>query len=165
MPGSTARQKRYLKPGDLWVAREPTLVTTVLGSCVSITLFGPRLRAGAICHALLPEGECEARDPKSFRFLNCAFEHMLEGLEGLGLAREEIQAKAFGGALGVSPGGGRFGVGTRNAELARSLLADAGLRLAASDLGGTQGRKLLFYTDTGEVFIRLLRGGAPQQLG
>ena len=165
MAGADARQKRYLKPGELCVAREPTLVTTVLGSCVSITLFGPRLRIGAICHALLPAGECERRGQEAFRFLNCAFEHMLERLEGLGLAMAEIQAKAFGGALGVSPGGGRFGVGTRNAELACSLLANAGLRLAASDLGGTRGRKLLFYTDTGEVFVRRLSGGAPEDLG
>ena len=46
----------YLKPGELHFATGPTVVSTVLGSCVSVTMFDRLSGAAAICHALLPEG-------------------------------------------------------------------------------------------------------------
>jgi len=44
----------YLKPGEMYITEKPALVSTVLGSCVSVTMFNPRLQIGAICHGLLP---------------------------------------------------------------------------------------------------------------
>jgi len=44
----------YLKPGELYIGEKPTKVITVLGSCVSITLFSKRLNIGAICHGRCP---------------------------------------------------------------------------------------------------------------
>ena len=36
-------EKVYLKPGELYIGEGPTKVITVLGSCVSVTLFSRRL--------------------------------------------------------------------------------------------------------------------------
>jgi chemotaxis receptor (MCP) glutamine deamidase CheD len=46
--------KVFLKPGELYIGKEPAVVSNILGSCVSITMFSERLGAGGICHALLP---------------------------------------------------------------------------------------------------------------
>ncbi len=45
----------YLRPGELHIADHPGIVTTVLGSCVSVTMFSRRREVGAICHGLMPE--------------------------------------------------------------------------------------------------------------
>jgi chemotaxis protein CheD len=37
----------YLKPGEIHIADRPGIVTTVLGSCVSVTMYSPRLKTGA----------------------------------------------------------------------------------------------------------------------
>ena len=50
----TPVKKVFLKPANIYAGKAPAEVATILGSCVSITMFSERLRFGAICHALLP---------------------------------------------------------------------------------------------------------------
>src|SRR5579862_9057959 len=45
----------YLHPGESYLAREPAILRTLLGSCVGATFWSPRLRVGALCHAQLPK--------------------------------------------------------------------------------------------------------------
>ena len=49
-----------------------------------------------------------------------------------------------------------FPVGDRNMTLAQELLPQHGIRIAASDTGGTRGRKILFNTATGVVLMAKL---------
>ena len=152
--GGPLLEEIYLKPGELTVAERPALVSTVLGSCVAVTLFTPRLGVGAICHAMLPE----ARGETSFKFVDTSLQHMLGRFDRLGVTRRELVVKLFGGAdmfelLQPSKTGS---VGRQNIEIATRLLRQAGLPLKAADTGGRQGRKLLFYTHTGEVLLKRL---------
>jgi chemotaxis protein CheD len=43
-----------LQPGELHLARSPTVLQTILGSCVGVTFWSKRLGAGALCHGVLP---------------------------------------------------------------------------------------------------------------
>ena len=45
-------------------------------------------------------------------------------------------------------------LGQKNVELARRLLADAGIPIVAEDVGGAQGRKLVFQTGDGTAWVR-----------
>lgn len=47
----------YLLPGEYFVGDARYRIRTVLGSCVSITLWHRRLRIGAMSHFLLSERE------------------------------------------------------------------------------------------------------------
>ena len=40
--------------GELYLARSPAILRTMLGSCVGVTFWSPRLGAGALCHGVLP---------------------------------------------------------------------------------------------------------------
>ena len=70
-PAHTRLAPLRLKPGELLICREPHEVTTVLGSCVSITMFNARLGLAAICHAMLPspgpQVRAEDSPPKQFK--------------------------------------------------------------------------------------------------
>ena len=44
----------YLQPGESYLARKPTIIRTILGSCVGVTFWSARLGIGALCHAQLP---------------------------------------------------------------------------------------------------------------
>lgn len=149
----------YLKPGELYFANNPTVVTTVLGSCVSVTMFNPANGVAAICHALLPEGPSE----DVFRYVDSSILHMLEMFEAHGIRRSQLEVKMFGGSdmLGVKKGEG-LGIGKRNVEIARQVLSVEGLALLAADVGGARGRKLFFYTHTGEIFMKRLRKSEGQ---
>ena len=55
----------YLSPGEMVLAREPTILATILGSCIGITFWCARLGVGALCHSILPRcprppaGKCQ----------------------------------------------------------------------------------------------------------
>ena len=74
----------------------------------------------------------------------------------LGVKKEDIICKIFGGAevLGDQPS--VFNVGQRNVELARKVIMEMGIPVVSSSTGGKQGRKIDFNTGTGEVLQKYL---------
>ncbi len=149
--------KIFLKPGELHFSVHPTIVATVLGSCVSVTMCCPARGIGAICHALLPE-ESTSGDPG--RYVDSAVRALLEHYSRHGISSCEIEVKLFGGA-DVLPTGGidrcDRSVGSQNVDAALRIIAEKQLLLRASDVGGSSGRRLLFNSSTGEVLMKRLR--------
>ena len=149
-------QEVYLLPGDIFIAERPTLVTTVLGSCVSITLFNRRTGVGAITHGVMAKcneaEDCEHIRMDCFRYVDCAIKHIVRKLEGFGIKKGEMVAKMFGGAdlLGASQS---RSVGLANVMSALETVEKERLKLVAQDVGDCFGRKIKFYTHNGDVFV------------
>lgn len=153
--------KVFLQTGDCYLGVQPTLVTTVLGSCVAVTMCAPHRQIGAICHAFLPDSakfNASGRDPQVCRFVDTALESMLSSLMRLRISPDELVVKVFGGAAGLMRGSNvsLFSMGSRNLDAVQERLADNGIRVAGSSTGGSQGRKLLFLTNTGDVWVKML---------
>lgn len=156
MDGSQPELKHYLYPGALFADPRPHAVTTVLGSCVAVCLWDKRRRIGGINHYLLPLWNGEGLPTP--RYGNVAIDSLVDRMLALGCAKCDLQAKVFGGATMWDSSHGLIAVGERNGELAKSLLAGHGIPIVASSLGGREGRKLVFQTDSGTVLQRLGRG-------
>jgi chemotaxis protein CheD len=152
----------HLKPGEAMIAESPSLISTVLGSCVSVTLYSPRLRAGGICHGVLPTCElhtqCDSLCPDVFKYVQCSVLRLIERFEQLGLSHGEIEARVFGGSDVLSTDGKvrLIELGRRNVEAACQSLSGNGVRLLARRAGGKFARKLYFFTHTGEVLVKRL---------
>lgn len=146
----------YLKPGEVLITRTPMLVSTVLGSCVAVTMFSPSRGFGAICHAMLPHNEGRKED---MRYVDTALRHLYQSaLEQS--AADDLVVKLFGGAQVLDTGGRsaeRLTVGDQNVLQADAVLASLGLVVAARDTGGIWGRKLYFCTRNGDVYVRSMR--------
>jgi len=141
----------FLKPGEVVMAYEPTLVTSVLGSCVAVTMFSRVLRIGAICHAMLPDSGGRSGD---LRYVDNALLHIFQKMRETGAV--DLVVKLFGGAqvLNVSSyASEKRTVGEQNVARVESVLAALGLEIAARDTGGIQGRKLYFCTRSGDVYL------------
>lgn len=140
----------YLQPGELHAAAQPTAITTILGSCVAVCLFDPRLGVGGMNHYLLAD---PVRRERSNRFGSVAIEALFEALERLGASPRGLRAKVFGGAavLGARPG---RTLGDENVALAVSALEARSVPIVAGDVGGARGRKVVFHTDGGDAFVR-----------
>ena len=148
----------YLKPGEGLVTRTPVLVSTVLGSCVAVTMFSAASGFGAICHAMLPDNAGRETD---LRYVDTALRHIYEKLLEYGVSGD-LEVKLFGGAqvLNVAERAlHKQTVGDQNVAAAETMLASLGLVIAASDTGGLRGRKLFFCTRSGDVFVRRMRLG------
>ena len=155
----------YLKPGDLCHAESPAVVSTILGSCVAVVMFNQRTMVGGICHAMLPRNP-SPRGGETFRYVDSAVLYMAERFRALGIRESETDVKLFGGADVLEyHGKNGLSVGRQNVETAIEVIGEAGFRLIVSDVGGTVGRKLRFYTHTGEVLLKRMAGPAAQATG
>lgn len=162
----------YLKPGEICFSQTPMKVTTVLGSCVSATLYHPPTGIAAICHAMQPRcplpdlcsGECIVQ----YRYAWCAIHAMSRQMTGYGLRPRDIEAKLFGGAAlmgGHRPENLATSMGRQNAEAAMEALHSCGLTLKVANVGGTLGRKIIFDTITGEVLMKRVKGISSVDFG
>ncbi len=141
----------FLKPGEVVVAYQPSLVSSVLGSCVAVTMFSPGRRIGAICHAMLPDSGGGGDD---LRYVDSALRHIFQKMRESGAT--DLVVKLFGGAQVLDIGSyssEKRTVGEQNVAQAELVLAELGLEVAARDTGGIQGRKLYFCTRNGDVFL------------
>ena len=145
----------YLHPGQLFVAAGPAAVTTILGSCVAVCLWDSTLGIGGINHYLLPSGLRTAST--GLRYGNVAIESLLEKLARAGARAPNLRAKLFGGACVLDAMRGKENhLGDKNVETARMALAEADIPVIASDVGGTRGRKLIFYPHDGSALVKLI---------
>ena len=157
----------FLHTGDCYIGVQPTMVTTVLGSCVAVTMFSPQRNIGAICHAFLPDSKrisVRGPDPQPCRFVDTAVETMLSSMSRLGADLDQLEVKIIGGAsgLGGGPRGrGVFDMGARNVEMAEQVLGGRGVKVLDSHVGGNQGRKVVFITNTGEIWVKRLSKFTP----
>jgi len=154
----------YLKPGEMHFADSPTLVVTVLGSCLSITMFSRKRGLAAICHGLLPQcggdKNCNGECAEGFKYVDCAIRKMVRLFDKHKVKRSEIEVKCFGGAdmfMREIQRPGVVSVGRQNVLTAERILKSEGLSMNVVDVGGLQGRKILFYTHSGEVYLKRLK--------
>jgi chemotaxis protein CheD len=143
----------YVHVGQLFTSPAACTVTTILGSCVSVCVWDPTTGAGGLNHFLLPQ--CVENGISSPRFGNVAIHRLLDDLGKLGSPRARLKSKIFGGASVIDAfQAANESLGMKNVDLARRLLADAGIPIVAEDIGGTQGRKLVFQTGDGSAWVR-----------
>ena len=145
----------YLQPGEYRVAGAGTRLHTLLGSCVSITLWHPQLRIGAMCHFLLAARPRGTRRELDARYAEEVMPLIVSELAHFGVSVSDCQAKLFGG-------GNMFqslvhrgpSIGHRNGEAARELTLAYGIPVVSESLFGTGHRRIIFEIDSGAVWSR-----------
>jgi chemotaxis receptor (MCP) glutamine deamidase CheD len=146
----------FLMPGDYFVGDERYRVRTLLGSCVSITLWHPAMRIGAMSHFLLPGHGRRARDRPEDK----------PGMYGADAMRLLLEGMAPWRAADPVPGqdlrrrchvpAQRQGARNRHAKwrFARSMLHQQGIHVVSESLFGEGHRQLIFTIRSGEVLSR-----------
>lgn len=145
----------YLYPSQVIISREPTIIKTVLGSCVSVCLWDQVLKIGGINHFMLPFWNGEGLP--SPKYGNIAIEKLFEKMMAAGCKLSGIKAKVFGGSDNLDHHYNYFKIGSRNVETAKNSLSDLNIPIVASSVGGTIGRNIQFNTYTGEVFMKYIQ--------
>ena len=151
-----------LRPGDFYFGGGQTRISTLLGSCVSITLWHPRKRIGGMCHYMMTERSRAPDSTLDGRYASEAFELFLQHVEAAGTRPAEYQAKLFGGANMFTGSASKMDIGRRNIELGRSLLASRHLALIAEHVAGSGRRKLHFDLWSGDVWLSFPEGAGAK---
>ena len=153
--GEPTRKNVYIHSGQLHVSDEPCAITTILGSCVAVCIWDVVHGFGGATHYLLPYRA--SVDHSSLRFGNFAVEELIGQLLNMGGSRRNLQSKLFGGAC-IFAGIKRIDeqLGTKNVEVALRMLQQNEIPVITHDVGGPRGRKLIFNTDSGDAWVKLL---------
>lgn len=151
-----AAQHLRLFPGEFAVASSSTCIHTLLGSCVSVTLWHPRQKVGAMSHFLLPSRRGRARAGPDARFGDDALDLMLAQLARLKVEPRQCQAKIFGGGSMFGKRGTHrsFDIGRQNGHMAQRLLQAHRIPIVSSSLFGEGHLNIMFDTGSGEVWSR-----------
>lgn len=152
-------QALMLMPGQLHFSNRVASLSTLLGSCVAITLWHPVRRLGGMCHYLLPSRKRTADQRLDGRYGDEAVERLLALLTQLGTRPQEYVAHLYGGADAMPDSSGvKFNVGERNIEMGWQLIDRCGFQLEGVDVGDQVPRSVRLVLANGEVAVR--RGGA-----
>lgn len=146
------RIARNINPGG-WAIETERPISTLLGSCVAVCLFDPKLRLGGMNHFLLPKSASNnSTDLDVILNGDYSMEVLVNGLLNKGAQKSRLLAKAFGGGTIVTSI--RMAIGERNSEFAHQWLDQEGIKLIASDFNGPWSRKIVFVPQSGDAFCR-----------
>ena len=143
-------------PGQYHATAADTVITTVLGSCVSVCLYDTVNGVGGMNHYMLPgdTGEGGKSAHGSARYGTHAMKLLLEHVIQLGAERANLVAKVFGAGRVMD---GMSDVGRQNADFALHYLKEQAIRIVAVDVGEIFPRKIYFSPATGQVFVKRIR--------
>ncbi len=139
----------FLKPGYIFLSVTPVVISTVLGSSVSVCLYDKKRRVGAMNHFLMPT----VTDPKkaTATYGNVATLTLIRMMREDGSSPKHLEAQIFGGAFHADLSS--VDMGRNNIQIARKILARERLPVVSEDVGGQKGRKIVFDTAKNEIAI------------
>ena len=147
----------FLRPGEFHWGDTDTRIRTILGSCVAICLWHPKLKIGGMCHYLLPTRRVKPEGaPPDPRYGDEAMELIIAEIEKINTRPKDYHVKVFGGANMFSEivADGSINVGSKNVTLAEELIEKHGFQLMAKNVAGTEHRSILLDLWSGDVWMK-----------
>ena len=140
-------------PGEFFVSRDPMIVYTVLGSCISACIRDPVAGVGGMNHFMLPEPQEKTRDSwgESTRYGSFAMESLINEILKRGGLKTRLEVKLFGAGKIYDS---KIDIGARNAEWVVTFLRTEGLVPTKTDLGDVFPRKVYYFTNSGRVLMK-----------
>ncbi|MEW5919714.1 MAG: chemotaxis protein CheD [Bacillota bacterium] len=152
-----------VKIADMAVLKDNGLIITVgLGSCVGICLYDEISRVGGLAHILLAESQqFKSRDGavNKAKFADTAIPLLLEKMEKFGGKRSRLRSKIAGGSQLFVFKKTNISVGEKNVETVRRTLKKLNIPVVGEDVGGSHGRTMRLYIDSGRVTISTVGKG------
>jgi chemotaxis protein CheD len=143
--------------GQIAVAQDVGSLTSVLGSCIGLTVYAPRLKLGLMAHIVLPDSAGRAAQPG--KFADTAIPEVVRLLREAGGSIHGASFKLTGGASMFGKAG-PLQVGQANLDAVLRALAEADCSVAARHVGGNKGRRITLDCATGHLRLEIV-GQSP----
>jgi chemotaxis receptor (MCP) glutamine deamidase CheD len=114
------KPERYIGPGEFYSSGDDIVISTLLGSCIAVSLHDPVAKVGGLNHFMLPT---RSGDRDSAKYGVNAMELLINDLMKKGAARARFRAKVFGGGSMLSASDAKvFDVPKMNIDFAFQFL-------------------------------------------
>lgn len=141
----------FLNPGELVFTTEPYKIKTILGSCISVTIFDRVKQYGGMCHYLLPDSYDNS---VSTKYGSVAIPLLIKKFYDKDCKKGDLEATIIGGSLILENQNEIFFIGDRNIAIAKEILEKNRIFVTSEDTGGNKGRTIIFNTKTGSVGVK-----------
>ncbi len=132
----------------------PTVLRTILGSCVGICIYDRIKKIGGLAHVLLPKDTTSGQAPE--KYADTAIPFLLQRLLKEGAKKENLSAKIAGGAsmfkFGANVSLGQ--IGDKNVAETKRVLEELNIPLLEEDTGGNAGRVIDFFLNDGHLKVK-----------
>jgi chemotaxis protein CheD len=153
------RRRQFIGVGEVYVTRNPSIITTVLGSCVAVCLWSEGAHAGGMNHFRLPVWEGRGASPNEYG--DISIRNLLKRMTGVVASRGELCALVFGGGNLLCGESGDT-VGGRNLHMAVETLEAEEIRIVSVNPGMQAGMKIEFDTLSGNVRVSRVQPSAVE---
>ena len=153
-------QKKFINPGEFFFGDSNNQIHTLLGSCISITLWHPVHCIGGMCHFVLPDRKglsgMQHNRRLDGRYADEAMMLFEKAAAKYGTKLKEYQAKIFGGSNMLMNSTLRQDelIGTKNTEAALQHLYERDIALLVAHVGETGYRRIAFNITNGDVWVK-----------
>lgn len=144
-----------IHPGDIITAKNNSVISTLLGSCIAVCMRDERAGVSGMNHFLLPGTE------QTDNYLSAAGRYGISSMENLinrllheGASKGRLRAKIFGGGNVVK----HFtaNIGKKNINFVKWFMKNEKIPIVGEDVGGEVARKIYFFTKDGTVLVENL---------
>lgn len=149
-----------IHPGEYFSSKEDVLISTVLGSCISIVLFDTNACFGGMNHFLLAYDGSDKADESVLHsageYGEYSVELLINDMLKKGADKKNLIAKIFGGSnmFCADESKASENIGRANMCFAFSYLEKQNIPIATSDVGNVLPRKIFFEPKTSKVFLK-----------
>lgn len=137
-------------------AKDDTLITYALGSCLGIAIYDPVARVGGLIHIMLPLSSVNPEKARSnpCMFVDTGVPLLFQNCYKAGAQKERLIVKVAGGASLQQHEDDQFQIGKRNFTMLRKLLWKNNVLLNAFDVGDSYSRTMSLNINNGEVVLK-----------
>lgn len=142
------------------ISNKPNVLMCVaLGSCVGVSMFDVNTGFGGMAHVMLPNAPESNTDINNNKFANIAIPNMLKDLKNKGVNIQNLKIKIAGGAhMFKSMDTKMEDIGKKNSTSVKEILKSMNLNIGSEELGGSIGRTVRLYLDSGKFEIKTKDG-------
>ena len=143
-------------PGEYYVSATNELITTVLGSCISVCIRDPKNGIGGMNHFMLPKDNnvTDSIVSDAARYGNYAMEHLINDILHYGGERRNLEFKVFGGGKVLDM---KMDIGKKNIEFVTEYLQLEKYPVLSEDVGDIYPRKVNYFPKTGIARVKKLK--------
>ncbi len=145
--------------GEMKVAKNPTILKTVLGSCVALILYDKVQRIGGMAHIFLPNKKENTPNEPDSKYANTAVRALLYEVINLGAKKNNIFAFIVGGGniFKSLKKSNQPTVAELNIKVTQESVRAESIPLLGCDVGRDNGCKVMFDISNGDMSITDLK--------
>ncbi|HKL86740.1 MAG TPA: chemotaxis protein CheD [Treponemataceae bacterium] len=151
------KDEHYIGPGEYYASDQDIVISTLLGSCISVALYDKEKKLGGINHFMLPspQNKEDLLFSRSAKYGIHAMELLINDILKLGGTKKLLKAKVFGGSSVINfKEKATYNIPKMNIEFIFKFLELEHIPVESYSVGGSLPRKVYFFPADAKVLMR-----------